>query len=167
MRQALLTLGQMVGAHARLRPQSLGARDLERSMTFLEWNRRSCRLANAFLGLGLVRGDRVAVLAYNCVEWAEIYVAAAKAGLIAVPINFRLSAAEVAFIVRDAQAGAVVAQAALHGVIEEVRDGLDIPPGNFVHFGAAAAPSGWQGYEALLVMPMCHANSIYFFAAFG
>ena len=100
MRQALLTLGQMVGAHARLRPQSLGARDLERSMTFLEWNRRSCRLANAFLGLGLVRGDRVAVLAYNCVEWAEIYVAAAKAGLIAVPINFRLSAAEVAFIVR-------------------------------------------------------------------
>ena len=228
MRQALLTLGQMVGAHARLRPQRLGARDLERTMTFLEWNRRSCRLANAFLGLGLVRGDRVAVLAYNCVEWAEIYVAAAKAGLIAVPINFRLSAAEVAFIVRDAQAGAVVAQAALHGVIEEVRDGLDIPPGNFVHFGAAAAPSGWQGYEALLarasdrepgvevgadepwtlsytsgttgnpkgvirdhrcnallafmtavelglhredeallVMPMCHANSIYFFAAFG
>ena len=124
MGQSLLTLGQMIGAHARLRPQSLGVRDLERSMTFLEWNRRSCRLANALLGLGLARGDRVAVLAYNCIEWAEIYVATAKAGLIAVPMNFRLSPSEVAFIVQDAGASVLIAQDALCGLAEEGRDSL-------------------------------------------
>ena len=85
-----LHLGQMLSVHARLSPDRAGARDLDRSMTFAQWNRRACRLANGLLGLGLAKGDRVAILAYNCVEWAEIYAAAAKAGLVAVPINFRL-----------------------------------------------------------------------------
>ena len=66
-----------------------------------QWNERSCRLANALLGLGLAKGDRVAVLAYNRVEWAEIYAATAKAGLIAVPINFRLVGPEVALHRRE------------------------------------------------------------------
>jgi fatty-acyl-CoA synthase len=86
----VLTLGQMLSVHARLYPNRIGARDLERGMTFQQWNQRACRLANGLLGLGLTKGDRVAVLAYNAVEWAEIYVAAAKAGLVAVPLNFRL-----------------------------------------------------------------------------
>ena len=42
--------------------------------------------------MGLAKGDRVAILAYNCLEWLEIYVAIAKAGLVAVPINFGSSA---------------------------------------------------------------------------
>lgn len=44
------------------------------------------------IGLGLDKGDRAAVLAYNRVEWAEIYAATAKAGIVAVPINFRATA---------------------------------------------------------------------------
>lgn len=228
MRQTLLTLGQMVAAQARLRPQALGARDLERSMTFRQWNARSCRLANALIGLGLQKGDRVAVLAYNCVEWAEIYVAAAKAGLIAVPVNFRLSAPEVGYCIEDSGAAAVIAQDGLHRLVEAVRDGIAVCAGNFILFGAGAPQAGWRGYEdllaaardgepgvrvlasdpwtlmytsgttgkpkgvirtheanallalmtdielgvhreddALLVMPMCHANSVNFFAAFA
>ena len=80
----------MLSVQARLQPDRIGARDLEREMSFRDWNARSCRLANALLGLGLAKGDRVAVLAYNCVEWLEIYAATAKAGLVAVPVNFRL-----------------------------------------------------------------------------
>jgi fatty-acyl-CoA synthase len=72
----LLGMGDVLRAHARIHPERLGARDLSRSMTFREWNVRSCRLANALLGLGLQKGDRVGVLAYNCVEWMEIYAAA-------------------------------------------------------------------------------------------
>jgi acyl-CoA synthetase (AMP-forming)/AMP-acid ligase II len=71
----------------------LGARDLDRAMTFAQWNERSCRLANALLGLGLSKGDRVAVLAYNCVEWVEIYAATAKAGLRPVGIHRELMTA--------------------------------------------------------------------------
>ena len=66
--KTVLNLGQMLTAHARLSPDRMGARDLERSMTFRQWNARACRLANALLGLGLSKGDRVAILAYNAVS---------------------------------------------------------------------------------------------------
>ena len=81
----LPNVGEALRFYARILPDKIGARDLERAMTFQEWNARSCRLANALFGLGLAKGDRVAVLAYNCVEWLEIYAATAKAGLVAVP----------------------------------------------------------------------------------
>ncbi len=44
---SVLDLGRMLAAHARLSPQRIGACDLERSMTFDQWNSRACRLANA------------------------------------------------------------------------------------------------------------------------
>ena len=83
-------IGQVLTLNARVFPTKIGARDLTRSLSFSQWNARACRLANALLGLGLNKGDRVAVLAYNCLEWVEIYAAAAKTGVIAVPVNFRL-----------------------------------------------------------------------------
>src|SRR5215472_2332961 len=100
----------MLSVHARLSPNRVGARDLNRTMTFAQWNERSCRLANSLLGLGLSKGDRIAILAYNCVEWVEIYAATAKAGLVAVPINFRLLGAEVRYIVENAEAAALIVQ---------------------------------------------------------
>ena len=89
----------MLSTHARFQPGKVAARDSTRSLTFSQWNARACRLANALHGQGLRKGDRVAVLAYNCIEWMEIYVALAKAGLVAVPINFRLVGSEVSYII--------------------------------------------------------------------
>ncbi len=146
----LLTVGEMLSAQARLQPDRLGARDLEREMTFRAWNERACRLANALLSLGLAKGDRVAVLGYNRVEWAEIYVAVAKAGLVAVPVNFRLVGLEVRYICQDCKVSAVLAEDALAGVIEEIRGALDVPTERFVYFGAERAPAGWRSYEALI-----------------
>src|SRR5215471_16989227 len=106
----LPNMAEVLRFHARVLPDKIGACDLERAMTFREWNGRSCRLANALLGMGLAKGDRIAVLAYNCIEWLEIYGATAKAGLIAVPINFRLLSEEVRYIVEDAEATAIIVQ---------------------------------------------------------
>src|SRR6201995_2751712 len=114
----------MLSVHARLAPQRLGARDLDRSMTFAQWNERSCRLDNALLGLGLNKGDRVAILSYNCFEWCEIFAATAKAGLVALPINFRLVGKEVEFIVNNAEAAAFIVQDELVGMVEEIRGSL-------------------------------------------
>ena len=61
----LLNAGQILTAQARLRPNATGARDLDRTLTYQAWNARSCRLSNALAGMGLSKGDRVAVLAYN------------------------------------------------------------------------------------------------------
>jgi fatty-acyl-CoA synthase len=71
--------------HAQLLPDKIGACDLERKMTFQLWYSRACRVANTFAGIGLIKGDRVCVLAYNCVEWLEIYAAAALPGIVVVP----------------------------------------------------------------------------------
>ena len=146
----LPTVGQMLATQARLQPDRVGAWDLERAMTFRAWNDRACRLANALAGLGLAPGERVGVLAWNRVEWLEIYAAVAKAGLVAVPVNFRLVPAEIRFILQDFTVSAVIAEQGLHGAIEEIRDALEIAPGRYVHLGAARAPAGWVAYEALI-----------------
>ena len=222
-----LNLGQALSAQARFQPERIGARDLERTMTFREWNTRSCRLANALLGLGLSTGDRVIVFAHNRVEWAEIYTAVAKAGLVAVPINFRLTGPEVEYIIENCGASAVLVEDALVEVIERVRERLSVPEQSYVSMGGSSAVAGYHAYEefirdasenepgravspddpwcimytsgttgrpkgairdhrstamlalmtevelglhrrdhALLVMPMCHANSLFFFSAF-
>ncbi len=147
----VLNVGQIVAAHARLQPDKIGARDSKRALTFAQWNERSNSLANALLGLGLVKGDRVALLAYNCVEWLELYVALAKAGLVAVPVNFRLTPAEIEYIVANCEARAMVVQDALLESIEPVRANLPlIGKDAWVHFGGTRTPRGWRGYEALV-----------------
>jgi acyl-CoA synthetase (AMP-forming)/AMP-acid ligase II len=146
----LLNLGEAVSRNARLFPSKLGARDLSRSMTFHEWNERSCRLANALLGMGLAKGDRVAILAYNCLEWMEIYVATAKAGLVAVPINFRLAGPEIRYIVDNAEARAIIVQDDLLDRVDEIRSDLAIAPDSYLHFGGKLTPPGYRSYEALV-----------------
>ena len=147
----VLNVGQIVAAHARLAPDKVGARDSRRSLTFSQWNERSNSLANALLGLGLVKGDRVALLAHNCIEWLEIYVGLAKAGLVAVPVNFRLTPPEIEYIVANCEARAMIVQDPLLESIEPVRPNLtSVGKDAWVHFGGARTPRGWRGYEALV-----------------
>ena len=121
----LLHLGEIIAMNARLFPDKPGGRDLTRSMTFRQWNERACRLANALIGMGLDKGDRIAILAYNCLEWLEIYTALAKAGLVAVPVNFRLVGPEIRYIVENAEAAAIIVQDELVGGVEAIR--ADLP----------------------------------------
>jgi fatty-acyl-CoA synthase len=146
----LLTLSECVAAHARTQPHKVGVRDSKRALTFEQWHQRASRLANALLGLGLVKGDRVALLAFNTIEWLEIYAALARAGLVAVPLNFRLAGPEIAYIVGHAQAKAVIVQEDLRAVFDSVRAELAIEAHRFVHFGGDVTPQGWHGYEALM-----------------
>lgn len=146
----LLSMGETLSVNSSLYPDKVGARDLRRSMSFRVWNERSRRLANALLGLGLAKGDRVAVLAYNCVEWMEIYAATAKAGLIAVPINFRLLGEDILYILDNCAARALIVQDELLASLEGIRERLAIPAANLIHLGAKIAPSGLTAYEALL-----------------
>ncbi|HJV68951.1 class I adenylate-forming enzyme family protein [Ideonella sp.] len=148
----LLTLSDSVAAHARVRPARIGARDSRRALSYAEWDERANRLANALRGLGLAPGDRVALLAYNALEWLEIYVALGRAGLVAVPINFRLRAPEIAYIVEHSQARAAIVQEALRDEAESALAGTAMPANRIV-FGTTAGaplPAGWQGYEALV-----------------
>lgn len=145
----LLTLADAVATHARLTPAKLAVRDSRRSLSYAQWHARSRRLANGLLGLGLAKGDRVALLAYNCAEWMEIYAGLSAAGLVAVPINFRLTPPEIAYIVQHSEARAVIAQDELTDRIDPVRGELPVLNGAYVAFGRER-PAGWRGYEALI-----------------
>jgi len=145
----LLSVSDAVYAHARLFPGRIATRDSARKLTFAQWSERATRLANGLLGLGLAKGDRIALLAYNCVEWMEMYVAVARAGLVAVPINFRLLGPEIAYIVGHSEARAIIVQDDLRDQVEAIRGELTLDAGCYVHFGAEA-PAGWRGYEALI-----------------
>lgn len=73
-----------------------------RSCTWRELDRRVDRVANALRARGLVRGELVAILLANCPEWIELYLGIARAGLVAVPVNYRLTGGELAQILGHA-----------------------------------------------------------------
>ena len=148
----LLTIADAVATHARLSPAKIGVRDSRRQMSFAEWNRRASGLACGLLGLGLRKGDRVGVLAYNCIEWMEMYVALARAGLVAVPLNFRLVGPEIAYILTHSEARAVIAGGDLRDRIDAIRSELPIAPECYINIGAPV-PAGWTDYEELVAQP--------------
>jgi fatty-acyl-CoA synthase len=90
--------------------------------TYAELDRRSDRLANALLGCGLAPGDRVAAWMEDCVEYVELYLAAAKAGLVMVPVNARLLAGEAAFHLEDSGARALFWTAGLDARVAELQE---------------------------------------------
>ena len=137
----------MVRSHARLRGNDTGAMDSRRSLSFADWNRRADGLAAGLLAQGMVPGDRVAVLAHNCIEWMEIYVALARAGLVALPLNFRLTGSEIAYILKDAQAAGLLCTPVLQERVLEVLPTLGLRL--HLQIGGQTAP-GWLDYETLI-----------------
>ena len=117
-----LTAKDVLRVNAGKWPNKVGAKDLYKSYTFKEWNERSCRLANALSAMGMEKGDRFAALAYNCVEWMEIYAAAAKGGFIVVPIMFRLAPAEMEYNINHSECKVFIVQGG-----KNPRDGKDYP----------------------------------------
>src|SRR5262249_57562346 len=101
----------------------------------------SGRLVNALMGSGSEKGEGVCVLAYNCLDWLEIYAATALAGVIAVPINFRLIGAEIRYIVENCEARAIIVQDELVDAVESVRHEFPIASEKFISFGTRRL--GW------------------------
>ena len=70
-----------------------------REMTWKEFDRRANRIANLLLSRGIKKGDKVAILLMNCLEWLPAYFGILKAGALAVPMNYRYAADEIAYCV--------------------------------------------------------------------
>src|SRR5512136_2350321 len=119
-----MTAGTVLKMMARHYPGKPGAGDKFRKMNFKEWNERSCRLANALTNLGIKKGDRFAILAYNCIEWMEIYAAAAKGGQICVPIMFRLAPPEIEYVVNHSGCKAFLVEKDFVPIVESIRANL-------------------------------------------
>jgi len=88
--------------------------------TFKEFNQRVNRLANALAGLGVSRGDRVAILSPDIPEYLEI-ASTCKAGIICVPINWRLKGQEIAYIINDCGANTLFVGQQFGDTIRSIR----------------------------------------------
>lgn len=87
-------------------------------------NATANRLANGFLGLGVEPGQRVAVLGENSVQHCLLFMAASKIGAVAVPLNYRLAAAELAYVISDANARVLLVIDGMAPTLAELRDRL-------------------------------------------
>ncbi len=97
------TVSSVVREHARSRPDGVAAVCGEVRLTWSEFRVRVQRLAGALHGAGVRRGDRVLWLGQNCHRVAECLAACSELGALLCPVNWRQSAAELAFVLEDAQ----------------------------------------------------------------
>jgi acyl-CoA synthetase (AMP-forming)/AMP-acid ligase II len=137
----------ILALHAASRPEATALILDQRRVSYAELNRRANRAAHALAGLGLKPGDRAAGMSHNSIAGFELAHAHRKAGVIGVPINFRLKSAEVAHVLNDSGARAVFAGPEFVPVIEGARPLLEGEPARVAYAGGAR---GWLDYEALL-----------------
>ncbi|WP_416062533.1 fatty-acid--CoA ligase FadD5 [Rhodococcus indonesiensis] len=141
-----------LGRHALMVPNRTALRFQGRSITWAELHDRVERLADALARRGVGFGDRVVVLMLNRPEYLETVLAANALGAIAVPVNFRLTAPEVAYLMNDSGASAIVVEAPLAPLAAAARaesDGLGLsvtvggaPDGDSVAYEDLVAETG-------------------------
>ena len=91
-------------------------------MTWAQFNEKANRFANFLLSRGFHKGDKVAILLMNCLEWLPIYFGVIKAGCLAVPLNFRYTADEIKYCLGLADADALVFGPEFTGRVEQIID---------------------------------------------
>ena len=97
-------LGLILAKRALLSPEAeayVEGADTTKRYTYRELNQRCNQIANAYLDAGIRKGDRVAFLLMNSIEFMESYFALAKIGAVVVPLNWRLVPDELEFILKD------------------------------------------------------------------
>lgn len=136
------------GVHAAAQPDHLAVvmAGSGRTLTYRELDDRSAALASALHARGLGRGDVVAMLTTNAAECFEIYWACLRSGLYITPVNRALSADEVAYIVTDSGARALIVSADLP-VAADVLERLPDLENAFAFDGELP---GFESYDALL-----------------
>ncbi|MFC9355188.1 acyl-CoA synthetase [Rhodococcus sp. NPDC057014] len=116
----------------------------DQRLTYSQLESRSCRLANAFRDAGLVEGDGVALLSTNAVEIFEAYWACLRSGLYLTPINSHLAVPEVAYVVDDCGAKALIVSADLGDIAAELVGSVP-QVRTFLAFGGAVP--GYGDYQ--------------------
>ena len=115
-------IGSLLTKRTYLNPDSEALFDVaqDRRFTYTELNARTNQVAHGLLSLGVRKGDRVALLMMNSHEFVSSFFAVAKIGAVIVPLNWRLVADELEFIVKDAGAVALIAGSEFDASVNEL-----------------------------------------------
>ena len=116
------TVGRVLERSARRTPDRLALTFGERRWSYAELDRAVGRVAAGLLGLGLVRGDRVAAFGTNSDAYLLLYLGCARAGLVHVPVNFNARASELAYLLTQSAPAAVFCDPELEEYATAVAD---------------------------------------------
>jgi acyl-CoA synthetase (AMP-forming)/AMP-acid ligase II len=142
-----MNIGQIPAKWAGLTPDREAIIDSTtgRRVTFREFDAEVRRLANGLRGLGLETGDRVGMLSQNSVEYAALYFACARVGLVTQPMNWRLSPSELKKIIDNGEPRAYITQDRFRTVSAELQGMVDSVD-HWLEYGA----DGDGSYERLI-----------------
>ena len=127
--------------------ESTAGEKYRRELTWKEFDVAANRFANLLLSRGVKKGDKVAILMMNCIDWLPIYFGILKSGALAVPMNFRFSAEEIEYCSDLADISVLVFGPEFTERIEAVRANLKIKHYFFVGKGK---PDFADSYEEMI-----------------
>jgi long-chain acyl-CoA synthetase len=143
-------LGYFSHEAARANPDAVALIDLSvetpREVRYGELEERLDRLASLLVAKGLGPGDRLAMAVGNRFEFVEIMFGAMRAGIVPVPLNVKLGADVLAYIIADAGCRGAVVEPACNAFVSDVVDRAGLP----VRIAFDPIPAGWDAYEPAL-----------------
>jgi len=119
-----LTLGEMLTETARRVPDKTAIICEGREVSYRELNSRVNQLAHGFLQSSLGKGSRVALLMHNSVEMVEIFCALAKAGMVSIPLNYRLAVPELSYIIENSDATTLIRGEEFDATVHQLKSQL-------------------------------------------
>ncbi|HOL91242.1 MAG TPA: class I adenylate-forming enzyme family protein [Clostridiales bacterium] len=123
------------------------AGEYRRDMTWRVFDEKANRLANLLIKRGVKKGEKVAILLMNCLEWLPIYFGILKAGAVAVPLNFRYTAEEIRYCLDLSDTVALIFGPEFIGRLENIYD--QIPKVRMLFFAGEGRPSFAESYDRL------------------
>ena len=117
-----MLVGDIPRRNSKLFSQKAAVIEAGITVSFSDLNQRINRLANTISGLGIEKGDRIAVLSHNCHQYVEFYFGAAKAGTPIVPLNYRSNDTEISYILNDSEAKLLIFNANYESIIAQIKD---------------------------------------------
>ena len=118
-----------------------------REITWHVFNEKANRFAQLLLSRGVKKGDKVAILLMNCLEWLPIYFGILKIGALAVPMNFRYSSEEIKYCLDLAEADVLVFGPEFIGRVETIAE--DISKGRILFYVGGDCPCFAEDYDKL------------------
>ncbi len=121
---------------------------LRREITWKDFDVKANRLANLLLSRGIKKGDKVAILLMNCIEWPPIYFGILKTGALAVPLNYRYTAEEIKYCLKKADCTALLFGPEFVGRIEDISERIDFV--NLRFYVGEECPTFAESYDKLV-----------------
>ncbi len=127
-------------------------------LTWGEFDKRANRFANLLLSRGIKKGDRVAILLMNGIEWLPIYFGILKTGALAVPLNYRYTADEIKYCLKLSDSDVLVFGPEFTGRVEEIAH--RIPDVKYTFYVGEDCPTFAESYDRLVTYCSSHAPGI-------